>query len=71
YFSRMNGRDNTDAVGAIADTIARDKAKDLHLDADKYLREGNSYIFFEELDDLIFTGVTGSNVSDIMLTLVE
>ncbi len=50
---------------------ARDKAKDLHLDADKYLREGNSYIFFEELDDLIFTGVTGSNVSDIMLTLVE
>ncbi len=66
-----DGRDNTDAVGAIADTIARDKAKDLHLDADKYLREGNSYIFFEELDDLIFTGVTGSNVSDIMLTLVE
>jgi glycerate 2-kinase len=61
----------TDATGAVADgtTLARGQA--LGLDADAYLRNNDSYRFFEATGDLIKTGPTGTNVADIHLILVN
>jgi hydroxypyruvate reductase len=56
----------TDAAGAIADgrTVRRSRH-----DAVKTLAENNSYPFFAELNDLIITGSTGTNVMDLHLIL--
>lgn len=64
-----DGMDNSDAAGAIADSMTIEKIKDKKLDAEKYLEEYNTYDFFKETGDLIFTGPTGSNVADLMLLL--
>jgi glycerate 2-kinase len=60
----------TDAAGAIADgkTIARAEA--LGLRAEEFLADNNSYNFFSKLDDLIFTGPTGTNVNDVSVVIV-
>lgn len=55
----------TDAAGAIADGKSLERAERKNLGVEEYLRENNSYEFFRELGDLIFTGPTGTNVSDI------
>jgi glycerate 2-kinase len=61
----------TDAAGAIAsgDTLARARA--LQLDAGRFLRDNDSYRFFERLEGLVKTGPTGTNVMDIRILLVE
>jgi hydroxypyruvate reductase len=60
----------TDAAGAVATgkTIAR--ARELDLDAGKYLQDNNSYVFFDALDDLIRIGPTGTNVNDLLFLYV-
>jgi len=60
----------TDAAGAIVDgnTIARSAIKGLN--AENYLYNNDSYTFFKNLGDLIFTGPTGTNVNDISLLIV-
>jgi hydroxypyruvate reductase len=60
----------TDAAGAIADgtTVARARSK--ALDPQDFLRRNDSYHFFKELDDLIITGPTRTNVMDIYILLV-
>jgi hydroxypyruvate reductase len=57
----------TDAAGAIADgaTIGRSKR-----DAVRALHENDSYPFFAEIEDLVITGSTGTNVMDLHLVLV-
>ena len=60
----------TDAAGAIADgrTMARAMAQDLSpLD---FLQRNDSYNFFLPLNDLIITGPTRTNVSDVYMVLV-
>jgi len=64
-----DGHDNTDAAGAIADRQAFFKAKTLGLDPKTYLENNDSFHFFESLDDLVLTGLTGSNVSDFFVCL--
>jgi glycerate-2-kinase len=64
-----DGHDNTDAAGAIADRQAFLKARALGLDPKTYLENNDSFHFFESLDDLVFTGLTGSNVSDFFVYL--
>jgi len=56
----------TDAAGAIADgrTTARGG------DAAAYLRNNDSYHFFEKLGDLLKTGATGTNVADVRLIVI-
>jgi len=66
-----DGLDNTDAAGAIADLITYEKARTRELDATIALEEFESYPFFEKTGDLIFTGPTEANVSDLMLLLKE
>jgi len=64
-----DGKDNTDAAGAIADDLSPKKARRLKLDPKKFLVNNDSYHFFEKTRDLIFTGPTGTNVSDLMIVL--
>jgi hydroxypyruvate reductase len=61
----------TDAAGAVVDTTTVQRAAAAHVAAiDRYLNEHNSYLFFDQLGDLIRTGPTGTNVGDLQVILV-
>lgn len=62
-----DGMDNTDAAGAIIDRNSAKKAARLKLNTKDYLKNNDSYHFFKKMRDLIFTGPTGSNVSDLIV----
>lgn len=57
----------TDAAGAWIDKKSHQKAKRLHLDPAEYLQNHDSYHFFKQMDQLITTGPTRTNVMDIRL----
>lgn len=60
----------TDAAGAIADVNTCSKASEMGIRPENFLLKNDSYHFFSELRDLIFTGKTGTNVNDISLIVV-
>ena len=60
----------TDAAGAIADNTTLERAALKGLDPLEYLKNNDSYHFFEELDDLYKTGPTNTNVMDLRILLV-
>ncbi|HZD42302.1 MAG TPA: glycerate kinase [Terriglobales bacterium] len=60
----------TDAAGAIVDGTTLQRAKDNGMDPQQYLRDNDSYHFFQALDDLFVTGSTFTNVMDLRLVLV-
>jgi hydroxypyruvate reductase len=60
---------NSPAAGAIADETTIRRARSLNLDAEQYLARSDSYTFFEQLNDLIVTGPTGTNVRDLRILL--
>jgi hydroxypyruvate reductase len=60
----------TDAAGAMVDGSTVSRAKELGLNPDIYLRENDSYHFFEALEDLVITGPTHTNVMDLRIVLV-
>jgi len=60
---------NSPAAGAIADETTLQRARNLNLDAKQYLARSDSYTFFEQLNDLIVTGPTGTNVRDLRILL--
>lgn len=60
----------TDAAGAIADGDTLARASRRGLSADEFLARNDSYNFFSNLDDLIFTGPTDTNVNDIAVIVV-
>ncbi|MFC2016620.1 glycerate kinase, partial [Chloroflexota bacterium] len=55
----------TDAAGAIVDNNSLESARKLRLNYKKYLVNNDSYHFFKKIGDLVFTGLTGTNISDI------
>ena len=59
----------TDAAGAIADGHTINRARQLGLDAEQFLRQNDSYRFFQPLGDLLITGPTRTNVMDLRLVL--
>ncbi len=59
----------TDAAGAFADGATVGRALALGMDAVSYLNRNDAYNFFRELDDLIMTGPTQTNVNDLILIL--
>lgn len=61
----------TDAAGAFADIHTWKEAKRLGLDPHKHLAEHNAYPFFEATGSLLRTGLTGTNVMDLRVMLVE
>ena len=60
----------TEAAGAICNGKTIERAKELGLDARKFLDNNNSYNFFNRVDDLIITGPTNTNVMDIQILLI-
>jgi glycerate-2-kinase len=71
------GTDGVDGVcpepiaGAIADSDMLEKAKKLKLNARSFLRQNNSYEFFKKINGLIKTGLTGTNLGDLMLLISQ
>lgn len=61
----------TDAAGAIADGNTITRAHEKGLSARDYLIRNDSYHFFQQLDDLVITGPTRTNVMDIYLFLIS
>ncbi len=61
----------TDAAGALADSHTLDLARCRGLEADLFLKENDSYHFFQATDDLVITGPTLTNVMDIRILLVK
>ena len=64
-----DGRDDTDHDGAIADTTTLEHAKTAGEEPKKHLAAHSSYDFFSATGDYLETGYTGSNVSDLLITL--
>ena len=60
----------TDAAGAIADGMTKNRALEKGMTAEQYLQENDSYHFFEPLGDLLITGPTHTNVMDLRLVMV-
>jgi len=60
----------TDAAGAFVDGQTVSKAKAIGADPGQYLQNNDSYNFFKAIDDLFITGLTGTNVMDIQITLI-
>lgn len=60
----------TDAAGAVADGSTITRARATNLDPLDHLRRNDSYHFFQPLGDLILTGPTRTNVSDVYMVLV-
>jgi glycerate 2-kinase len=60
----------TDAAGAIADGKTLMRADKTGLNAEEFLAVNDSYNFFAKLEDLIFTGPTGTNVNDVSVIVV-
>lgn len=66
-----DGRDNTEYAGAICDRITNVRAQQLRLKPEKFLAENDSYEFFKKTGDYLITGITGSNVSDLIIAIKQ
>ena len=66
-----DGMDNSDAAGAIVDKETIEKVIKLGLDVNDYSTRFDSYNFFQKTGDIIMTGPTGANVSDLMILLTK
>jgi len=64
-----DGRDNGEYAGAIADDETNRKAIAAGLKPEDFLEENRSTEFFEKTGDLLITGDTGSNVSDLVIAV--
>jgi glycerate 2-kinase len=60
----------TDAAGAMIDATTTTRAATCGLDPIGYLRNNDSYHFFNVLGDLVHTGPTGTNVGDVQVALI-
>lgn len=61
----------TDAAGAIVDGTTVAKARSKGLRPEDFLSYNDSYHFFKELDDLVITGPTGTNVNDLCIVALN
>ncbi|MEX0685668.1 MAG: DUF4147 domain-containing protein [Balneolales bacterium] len=67
-----DGRDGpTDAAGAICTGYTATLAGKAGIKPETYLKNNDSYHFFEALGSLIITGDTGNNVMDLQIVLIE
>ena len=64
-----DGCDNSDAAGAIADKLTKQHVRERALSVEDSLSRFDSYPFFKQSGDLLTTGPTGSNVSDLFILL--
>lgn len=66
-----DGMDNTDVAGAIVDKNTIKKLGKLNININDYWKHFDSYSVFEKSGDMIITGPTGANVSDLMILLTK
>ena len=66
-----DGMDNSDVAGAIVDKNTIEKIEKLNLNVAEYLERCDSYPVFQKSGDMIITGPTGANVSDLMILLTK
>lgn len=64
----IDGSENNAGATLHPDTLAR--ASTLNLHAAAHLEQNNSHAFFSDLDDLIVTGPSGTNVNDLRAVLI-
>ncbi len=64
-----DGLDNSPAAGAIVDTQTREKAQKTDQSTDAALANFDGYNYFEKLEELVVTGPTQANVSDLFIWL--
>lgn len=62
-----DGMDNSDAAGAVVDRSTIDKIVESGIDLDEYLANFDAYPIFNNTSEMIITGPTGANVSDLMI----
>jgi glycerate 2-kinase len=60
----------TDAAGAFADTGLLASSRKSGLDPRKFLASNDSYHYFEQINGLLETGPTNTNVCDLQVTLI-
>jgi hydroxypyruvate reductase len=60
----------TDAAGAFAGWELLQAAQAAGIKPEEYLRNNDSYTFYEALNGLLKTGPTGTNVCDLQITLI-
>ncbi|MBU0719800.1 DUF4147 domain-containing protein [bacterium] len=60
---------NSDAAGGVVDKASCIRAKELNLNLDRYLQNFDSHSFLKQIDDLIITGASGTNVIDIAILI--
>ena len=63
--------DNSDAAGAVVDKNTIEKIEKLGINVKDSLEHFDSYPVFEKSGDIIFTGPTGANVSDLIMLLTK
>lgn len=64
-----DGRDNGEFAGAFCDIITREAIYKSGLKMEEFLQDNNAYPLFEKVGHYLFTGDTGSNVSDLLVAL--
>ena len=66
-----DGADNSDSAGAVVDKNTIEKVEKMSLEVNDYSARFDSYNLFEKTGDIIFTGPTDANVSDLMILLTK
>ena len=66
-----DGMDNSDSAGVVIDKNTLEKVEKLGIDLDDFLDRFDAYSAFEKSGDMIMTGPTGANVSDLMILLTK
>ncbi len=63
-----DGKDNSEAAGAIGDIYTKNKAQELGLNRNSSLEENNSFYFFKKVNGLIFLR-KGVNIADLIVII--
>ncbi len=64
-----DGRDNTEAAGAIGDSLTLKKAEALKISPKEFLKRNKSFEFFDKTNDLIYVKKKCFNIADLMIIL--
>ena len=64
-----DGIDHSPVAGGLVDEIVKKQIQKMKLNPKKYLDENNSYAFFQKTKTALKTGITGMNISDIMIAV--
>ncbi len=66
-----DGRDNSDSAGAFADAAMRAHAAELGLSPHDALESFDTYTFCEKAGNMLMTGTTDANVSDLFVLITD